>query len=360
MSYGDVSVLKDISLEVPDGEFLVLLGPSGCGKSTLLRIVAGLLNPSSGSLVLHSHDITRRDPFNRNMAFVFQSYALYPHLSVRENIGFPLAMEKRRHWMWVPLVNRLILKRLVKSGQISDRATQVAATLELTDFLDRKPKELSGGQRQRVALARSLIREPSLFLLDEPLSNLDAKLRQQMRVEISALHERVSRTFLYVTHDQVEAMTMATTIVVMNQGAVQQIGTPREIYDDPANVFVAKFVGSPPMNVVGTADLRGMAHGVFEEAAAERDLPVERLLMGVRPESISLHRDQVRADIVLAGTVFSAENLGAGWLYGVQVGNAEFFVSSDREVGALRGDHASLAFSRDALLWFDLESGGRA
>ncbi|MER2634928.1 MAG: ABC transporter ATP-binding protein, partial [Rhizobiaceae bacterium] len=249
--FGNSTIIPRFDASIKDGEFLVLLGPSGCGKSTLLRMIAGLTEITDGALAFDGQDVTDWSPSRRGVAFVFQSYALYPHMTVRENIAFPLLMDAFRTWHHIPLVSSIVRWKLMRRPDIASRTNQIAEQLELTPLMDRRPASLSGGQRQRVALARSLVRDPSLYLLDEPLSNLDAKLRTQMRSEISALHQRVRKTFIYVTHDQVEAMTMATNIIVMNDGEIQQIGTPDEIYARPANTFVARFVGAPPMNLLG-------------------------------------------------------------------------------------------------------------
>ncbi|WP_308465836.1 ABC transporter ATP-binding protein [Rathayibacter soli] len=360
-SFGGRNVLEHISLEVQDAEFLVLLGPSGCGKSTLLRIIAGLAEPSFGAVVLGGRDITGLDPRRRNMAFVFQTYALYPHFTVRENIGLPLALERWRNLMWVPILNRRILKRAVSHGSVGDSVRKVADSLEILNLLDSKPKELSGGQRQRVALARSLVRNPSLFLLDEPLSNLDAKLRQQMRVEISALHKRVGRTFVYVTHDQVEAMTMATRVVVLNRGEIQQVGSPHEVYEKPRNVFVAKFVGSPPMNIAGYSQLGGGAdlEDMFRDKERETGIPAERLLMGVRPERLTLRPDDAFGEVRLTGRVFVVENQGNSWVYRLRVQGEELITTSGSQLAVFSGDDVVIGFERADVHWFDSESGLR-
>ena len=233
-AFDEVVAVDDVSLEVDDSEFLVLLGPSGCGKSTLLRMLAGLEVPTSGDVAIGDEIVTDVDPRHRDVAMVFQSYALYPHMTVAKNIESPLIGRSRE----LPKERRATMVR------------EVAAMLELDELLGRKPGQLSGGQRQRVALARAIVRDPAVFLMDEPLSNLDAKLRARTRSEIVDLHERLETTFVYVTHDQVEAMTMASQIAILDQGALQQIGDPRSVYGRPANVFVARFIGSPPMNVV--------------------------------------------------------------------------------------------------------------
>ena len=229
--YGTVPALDGIDLEVPDGTFCVVVGPSGCGKSTLLRVVAGLEDADSGTVRIGEEDVTGASPRDRDVAFVFQSYALYPHLSVRGNLEFPLRV------------------RGVPAAERDRRVREAAELLRIAELLDRKPRELSGGQRQRVAIGRAVVRRPRLFLFDEPLSNLDARLRSRMRLELVELHRRLATTSLYVTHDQAEAMTLAEMVVVIDRGRIHQVGSPREIYDRPADRFVADFVGSPAMNV---------------------------------------------------------------------------------------------------------------
>lgn len=230
--YGNVEVLRDINLTIADGEFVVLVGPSGCGKSTLLRTIAGLELASSGDIRIGNRLMNQVAPKDRDISMVFQSYALYPHLTVARNMGFSLEVQKR------------------PKAEIEAAVKRAAEILSLTALLDRRPKELSGGQRQRVAMGRAIVRQPKVFLFDEPLSNLDAQLRGQMRVEIKKLHQQMNNTIVYVTHDQVEAMTLADRIVVLNHGVIQQVGTPLELYDTPANKFVASFIGSPPMNFI--------------------------------------------------------------------------------------------------------------
>ncbi|MBP0573129.1 ABC transporter ATP-binding protein, partial [Mycobacterium tuberculosis] len=249
-SYGKVEIIPDLDLEVKDGEFVVLVGPSGCGKSTLLRLIAGLDKPTRGTVTLDGRDVTQVPAAERGLAMVFQSYALYPHMTVAGNIAFPLIMDAFRPWYHLPIVNSIMRRRLMRSPAIAGRTEAIARQLELDTLMHRRPAGLSGGQRQRVALARALVRDPALYLLDEPLSNLDAKLRNQMRAEIKRLHARLGTTVIYVTHDQVEAMTLADRIVVMRDGHIEQIGTPTEVFDAPANAFVASFIGSPPMNLV--------------------------------------------------------------------------------------------------------------
>jgi len=277
--FSDVVAVDDLDLEVEDREFLVLLGPSGCGKSTALRMIAGLEEPSEGAIRIGDRRVDGVDPKDRDLSMVFQSYALYPHKSVRQNIEFPLRSRK------VPADER---ERLV---------SDVAAQLGLTGLLARKPRQLSGGQRQRVALARAIVRRPAVFLMDEPLSNLDAKMRTSTRAELVELHARLGTTFIYVTHDQVEAMTMADRVAVMNDGALQQIGPPQAVYDRPENVFVAQFIGSPPMNVIAgtvvdedgvrSVQAAGGSLRLSPEVASQLGQrgPGE-VLVGVRPEHL--------------------------------------------------------------------------
>ncbi|MCA3454070.1 MAG: ABC transporter ATP-binding protein, partial [Rhodobacter sp.] len=252
--FGDVTVIPPINLEIEDGEFVVFVGPSGCGKSTLLRLIAGLEDVSGGVIEIDGVNATELPPARRGLAMVFQSYALYPHMSVRRNIAFPLKMAG------------------MDPAEIARKVEAAAAVLNLTGYLDRRPGQLSGGQRQRVAIGRAIVREPKAFLFDEPLSNLDAALRVNMRLEISELHQTLKTTMIYVTHDQVEAMTMADKIVVVNQGRIEQVGSPLDLYRAPANLFVAGFIGSPKMNLIGGPE--AARHGA--------------VTMGLRPEHIDL------------------------------------------------------------------------
>ena len=267
-AFGAVSVINDVDLDIKDGEFTVFVGPSGCGKSTLLRLIAGLEDLTGGNILIDGKDVSDVGPAQRGLAMVFQSYALYPHMTVRNNIGFALKMAGE------------------KSDVIERKVGKAAATLNLTDYLDRKPRQLSGGQRQRVAIGRAIVREPKAFLFDEPLSNLDAALRVQMRVEIGELHNALKTTMIYVTHDQVEAMTMANKIVVLDKGSVMQVGSPLELYNRPNGLFVATFIGSPKMNLI-----RG-------EAAAKRGAAT----LGIRPEhaDISTTAGEWRAAVRVA------------------------------------------------------------
>ncbi|TDD87642.1 ABC transporter ATP-binding protein [Actinomadura darangshiensis] len=325
-SYGDTQVIKTFSADVPDNEFLVLLGPSGCGKSTMLRMIAGLTDITEGQLEFDGAAVNGTGPNERDIAFVFQSYALYPHLSVRANIAFPLLMSRFKPYHHLPLVNALMRRRMLRDPEIDAQVRRVADMMELTDYLDRRPRTLSGGQRQRVAVGRALVREPSVYLLDEPLSNLDAMLRTQMRAEISALHQRVRKSFVYVTHDQVEAMTMGTRIIVLNEGVVQQYGTPKEIYDRPANTFVARFIGSPPMNLMD-CELDGRSvrfpdGTVLElpEGGAAPDGPARGITLGVRAEKVSVEAADTAKAGALPARVVVSEYLGAETVVAFQLG----------------------------------------
>ena len=300
-----VEVLRQLDLDIEDGEFLVLVGPSGCGKSTLLRLLAGLEQPTGGEIYVGSRPVSQLRPAQRDVAMVFQSYALYPHLSVADNIGFGLRRSRRRSLLQqlqdsLHLASRGLPRRLQlhspREGRIAERIAEVAETLELGQLLERLPKELSGGQKQRVALGRAIARQPAVFLMDEPLSNLDAKLRTGTRTQIVELQRRLGTTTLYVTHDQVEAMTMGHRIAVLNAGRLQQLGTPMELYQWPANLFVAQFIGSPPMNLlpvqaIGSAQVqlgrRKLAvEGPLAEALAART--GQELTGGLRPEHFQL------------------------------------------------------------------------
>jgi multiple sugar transport system ATP-binding protein len=272
-SFGNLEVMKGVDLTVEPGEFCVFVGPSGCGKSTLLRIISGLETQTSGKVFIDSKDVTYAEPSERGIAMVFQSYALYPHLTVAENIGFRLSLARR------------------PKAEIAERVKQTADILQLSHLLDRKPKALSGGQRQRVAIGRAIIRNPKVFLFDEPLSNLDASLRSQMRIELTELHAKLGATMIYVTHDQVEAMTMADKIVVLNGGQIEQVGTPMALYNNPASPFVAGFIGSPKMNL-------------FEGEIAARE---GCRTYGIRPEHITLSPTEGKWQ----GKVRHIERLGA-------------------------------------------------
>jgi multiple sugar transport system ATP-binding protein len=295
--FGDHVIIPGADLDIKNGEFIVFVGPSGCGKSTLLRLVAGLEDLTSGTIAIDGSDITQSAPSERGLAMVFQSYALYPHMSVRNNIAFGLKMAG------------------LPSAEIDSKVAKAAATLNLTDYLDRKPRQLSGGQRQRVAIGRAIVRQPKAFLFDEPLSNLDAALRVNMRVFIMQLHKDLGATMIYVTHDQVEAMTMADRIVVLNKGAIEQVGSPLELYNNPNSLFVAGFIGSPKMNFVTDS-----------EAAKHKAHTI-----GIRPE----HIDIVDGKGTWNGEIALAEHLGADSFLHVDAGDAGRLVV--RAPGEFRG-----------------------
>ncbi len=326
--FGETKVVDDVSVDLPKGQFTVLLGPSGCGKSTLLRMIAGLEDPSTGMIALDGRDITKAPPADRGISMVFQSYALFPHLTVAQNILFGLRV-----------------RRVSRSDQAA-RLETVAQMMGLSPLLDRRPSQLSGGQQQRVALARAVISERPVCLMDEPLSNLDAKLRAEMRVEIRALQQRLGLTMVYVTHDQVEAMTMADRIVVLNEGQVQQVGSPREIYARPETAFCARFIGTPPMNLLTLDDLRQVSGD--RPPALSPDT-----LVGLRPEDITTdHSDGVPA------TVTAVEYLGADQLINCRLGSADLLVRQPVRHG-VPGDTLRLKWAQQSLHFFDPLTGKR-
>jgi len=369
-SFGGNLVIDAFDATIKDGEFLVLLGPSGCGKSTLLRMIAGLSAITEGQLRFDGSVANDWEPRQRGIAFVFQTYALYPHLTVRENIAFPLVMDAFRKWYHVPGINMIAHRRLMRRPDIAEKTERIARQLELDPLMDRRPGSLSGGQRQRVALARALIRDPSLYLLDEPLSNLDAKLRTQMRSEISALHHKVGKTFIYVTHDQVEAMTMATRIIVMDKGVVQQVDTPEEIYTNPANAFVARFVGSPAMNLIAVSHSDGVATtaGGLTFAHGGAVPSVSKLLLGIRPENLQF---KPSGEGRLPAKVVVVERLGAETVVGCSLatGTGEAstrFIEDDLVFAKLAGSPrisvgqtCALDYRDSDVHWFDALSGTR-
>ena len=331
-----VEVLKRIDIDVAPGEFLILVGPSGCGKSTLLNIIAGLDEPTDGEIRISGRNVVGVAPAQRDIAMVFQSYALYPSMSVAENIGFALEMRK------VPKAERLA------------RVQQVAATLQISHLLDRRPSQLSGGQRQRVAMGRALARQPQLFLFDEPLSNLDAKLRVEMRAEIKRLHQLSGITSVYVTHDQIEAMTLGSRIAVMKDGLLQQLGTPDDIYSRPANTYVASFIGSPTMNMV-----QGQAAGQAGFEIAGASLPLTAPVagpaqLGLRPEHIAL-----ADDAPWRGEVSIVEPTGADTFVVVRTAAGDVTVRTSAQARVSPGDQVGLQASGDHASWFDVHSGQR-
>ncbi|MBS7541232.1 ABC transporter ATP-binding protein [Ancylobacter lacus] len=314
-SFGGVSIIQGIDLTIADGEFVVFVGPSGCGKSTLLRLIAGLEDASSGTIAIDGRDATRLPPARRGLAMVFQSYALYPHMSVRKNIAFPLRMAG------------------VPKAEQERKVEAAAKILNLVPYLDRRPGQLSGGQRQRVAIGRAIVREPAAFLFDEPLSNLDAALRVSMRQEISELHQTLKTTMIYVTHDQVEAMTMADKIVVLNAGRIEQVGSPIDLYRSPVNLFVAGFIGSPKMNFIEGAE--AARHGAHT--------------LGIRPEHIA-----VAEGGPWKGVVGISEHLGSDTFLKVEVaGVGTVNVRAGGEVALRYGDAVALAPQADKFHRFD-------
>ena len=316
-AFGGVEVLSDVEFEVEDGEFCVLLGPSGCGKSTLLNIIAGLIPQDEGTILLNNEAIDRLSPRERDVAMVFQNYALYPHMTVADNLGFGLKMRK------------------VPKDQIRDRVEETAKLLRIENLLDRKPKELSGGQQQRVAMGRALVRRPRLFLLDEPLSNLDARLRSGVRVELKQLHRRVKGTIIYVTHDQVEAMTLGDKVVVLREGKVNQIGPPAAIYEEPANTFVATFIGSPEMNIYQGSIRSHEDRLTFEGAGFSLD--IEKMdpgighgeaELGFRPEDARIGKSEA---IVFEVQVEMLSNIGSEKIIHARLGRESMTIKAPKE-----------------------------
>jgi multiple sugar transport system ATP-binding protein len=337
-SFGEVEVVKGLNLDVADGEFVVLLGPSGCGKTTALRMVAGLESVTAGQISIGERDVTHVLPKYRDVAMVFQSYALYPHMTVAENIGYPLKL------------------RDVPKAERDGRIREAAGKVHLEDYLDRYPRQLSGGQRQRVALARAIVRRPSLFLMDEPLSNLDAKLRGYMRSELKRLQADLGVTTIYVTHDQIEAMTLAHRVAVMNKGVVQQIARPREIYDDPANLFVAGFIGSPPMNTVPGAIADGRFQLPEGSVALSGHAPRSDAILGFRPEDASVV-DPAQGD--LRGTVFSCELTGNETIVTCRLGAAQVIVQMDKDFEVAIDAQVGIKVNARKACLFDPASGNR-
>ena len=333
--------VKDISLTIEDGEFITLLGPSGCGKSTLLRLIAGLEEATSGKIFLGEQEITNLPPGDRNMTMVFQSYALYPHMTVAENIGAALKIRK------TPV------------EEINNRVNVVSSKLGLSQLLDRKPGKLSGGQRQRVALARALVRNPEVFLLDEPLSNLDALLREQVREELKQLFENENKPVVYVTHDQTEAMTLSTRVVVLFDGLIQQLDSPSRIYTHPATKFVAGFVGSPQMNLLSLKYENNHAIlGDFSIPSPSLSTTSSHIDMGIRPEDLSVATDEDK--LTIEGTVSLVENFGRELLVSFKVKgcdhNLRILIDPDLD---FKGENIKLALNPNRIHWFDTDTGNR-
>jgi multiple sugar transport system ATP-binding protein len=343
-SYGSVKVLQNVSFEARDGEFIALVGPSGCGKSTLLRTIAGLEAVNGGTITIGGRVVNDLDPKERDAAMVFQNYALYPHMTVRQNMGFSLKL------------------RGGNKDEIVVRVAEAAKILGLDDYLERYPRQLSGGQRQRVAMGRAIVRKPSVFLFDEPLSNLDAALRVQMRSEIRILHKRLGVTSIYVTHDQVEAMTMADRVVVMQGGKVEQVGPPLDLYDRPSNIFVATFIGSPAMNIL-TGEIRngqfimpdGQAINLPSEIGSLSATSVQSAKLGIRPEHIGISRQA--APDTLSAIVESCESTGGMTYFNCTVAGVAFSVTVPSRLIVERGSTVALTFEPQHLHLFDALSG---
>ncbi|MEO7327245.1 MAG: ABC transporter ATP-binding protein [Minicystis sp.] len=340
----EAAALAPLDLTIADGELLVLVGPSGCGKSTALRLIAGLDTPDRGTIRIGDRDVTSVAPQDRDVAMVFQGYALYPHLTVRDNLAFPLKM------------------RGIPTAERARRVGEAAAMLGLEKLLARRPAELSGGERQRVAMGRAIVRAPAVFLFDEPLSNLDAALRAELRVELAALVRRLGTTAIYVTHDQIEAMTMGDRIAVLRAGKLQQLGPPRAIYEDPENDFVAGFLGSPPiswLDLTGDGDQRSFGGALFPAPPGMR-LP-RRVKVGVRPEHLSLGKASTDGPqrITLSATVVATEPLGAETHVLVEVAQTRLRARVTGFSAPERGATVPLQLDGESLLWFDAESGAR-
>jgi multiple sugar transport system ATP-binding protein len=353
--FGPVEVLKDIDLEISSGEFLILVGPSGCGKSTLLSIIAGLDSATSGDILIGDKVVNNLSPKDRDIAMVFQSYALYPNMTVRQNISFGLEM------------------RRVPKAQQEEIVERVAKTLQMGHLLDRKPSQLSGGQRQRVAMGRAIARDPQLFLFDEPLSNLDAKLRVEMRMEIKLLHDRLKATIVYVTHDQIEAMTLGSKIAVMQGGEIRQFGTPQEIYDQPADLFVASFIGSPSMNFIRTevVENKGGIAVRLQGNAGTFDLPVPRsaeplrrwvgkqVILGLRPEQITDSSGARQADTdvhVLDCPLELVEPTGPDTLVFIRLNGVVVCCRVRPDQARHMGESMKLSFNLSKAVFFDPDS----
>ena len=332
-SFGDNRVINNFNIDIKDGEFIVLVGPSGCGKSTLLRMVSGLESIDQGEIFLDSKLINNLIPSKREIAMVFQSYALYPHMNVFENMSFGLKMEK------------------ISKSEINQKVNHAATTLQIEDLLERKPKQLSGGQRQRVAIGRAITRNPKVFLFDEPLSNLDAALRSEMRVEISKLHKKLKSNIIYVTHDQIEAMTLADRIVVLNKGNIEQFGTPSEIYSDPNNIFVAEFIGSPKMNIIKINKEQITNSNTFKllnnNITFENFKFEDEIYLGIRPEDISLKKDH---EIQLTVKIDLVENLGFEKIIYSKVLDDQIIIKSSENINE---KSVIISFSKDKVLFFD-------
>ena len=332
-SFGDNKVINNFNINIEDGEFIVLVGPSGCGKSTLLRMISGLEKIDEGEIFLDQKLINSLIPFKREIAMVFQSYALYPHMNVFENMSFGLKMEK------------------IPKNEINEKVNHAATTLQIEELLSRKPKQLSGGQKQRVAIGRAITRNPEVFLFDEPLSNLDAALRSEMRVEISKLHKKLRSNIIYVTHDQIEAMTLADRIVVLNQGIIEQFGTPAEIYSDPNNIFVAEFIGSPKMNVIKINKeqiINSNTIELFNNKITVKNFDFkDEMYLSIRPEDISVKKDK---EIQLDVKVDLVENLGFEKIIYANILEKQIIIKTSENIN---NQVLNISFSKDKILFFD-------
>ena len=353
--YGNVIALDNFSLEVNSGEFMVLLGPSGCGKTTVVRCIAGLVKPTTGQIYIGDQLVNELPPKDRDVAMVFQNYALYPHMNVYENIAFPLKMRK------------------IPKQKIKDKVKDISQLLEIENLLNRKPKELSGGQMQRVALGRALVRKPKIFLMDEPLSNLDAKLRTYMRAEIRKLQKKIGITTLYITHDQIEAMSMADKIAVMNSGLVQQIGTSEQIYNEPANTFVADFVGSPSMNFLKCNKIENNYYNIIalESNSANLQFPVNKLpfklpsekniIIGIRPRDVLFLDNEDFNGIKAKGKISFTELLGDASLVEIKIGIGDSIkvANTDPSVDLTIGKDVTVGMPYDKVHFFDPRTSNR-
>ncbi|QVM90449.1 sn-glycerol-3-phosphate ABC transporter ATP-binding protein UgpC [Pseudomonas entomophila] len=344
--------LKDIQLAIKDGEFLILVGPSGCGKSTLMNCIAGLESISGGAILIDDEDVSGMSPKDRDIAMVFQSYALYPTMNVRDNIAFGLKIRK------------------MPQAAIDEEVARVAKLLQIEHLLERKPGQLSGGQQQRVAMGRALARRPKIYLFDEPLSNLDAKLRVEMRTEIKLMHQRLKTTTVYVTHDQIEAMTLGDKVAVMKDGIIQQFGTPQQIYNDPANLFVASFIGSPPMNFIPVRLTKqdGRVLALLDSGQARCELPLgvaadelegREIILGVRPEQIALGAEQGNGLPGIRAEVQVTEPTGPDLLVFVTLNQTKVCCRLAPDVACRVGDSLNLQFDPARVLLFDATSGER-
>lgn len=347
-SFGSVDVIHGVSVDIEHGEFVVLVGPSGCGKSTLLRMIAGLEDPTDGTISISNKVVNDLLPKERDVAMVFQSYALYPHMTVRENISFSLELQKR------------------PKKEIEQAVLEASNILGLGEYLDRRPKALSGGQRQRVAMGRAIVRNPQVFLFDEPLSNLDAKLRTVMRKEVKRLHQRLKTTSIYVTHDQTEAMTMADKIVVMNDGLIEQIGSPMDLYNSPDNLFVAEFIGAPQMNLLsGVAEKKGdqsyiqLAVGAAVNVAAGSLQQGQSVQLGIRPEHLTVVESHSPLNAIVEAVVDVVEPMGNETHLSCSIEGGEVRLVEEASVSLQPGDIVSLGFDATRVHLFDRASGRR-